>query len=110
MATLPPAPSTLGSLDGIGEVFSVVTQLGPGVRRLDPRHLRRIEELAHTKGVTCPRCGSARLSVGDIAHTHTGHVGMWLWCKDEDTHLGRSGRKQYFKFPLEEAGGIDFWG
>ena len=34
---------------------------------------------------------------------------MWLWCKNEDTHLGRSGRKQYFKFSLEEAGSIDFW-
>jgi hypothetical protein len=88
----------------------VVKQLEPSVRRLDSRQRRRIEELARTKGVTCPRCGSARLSSGDIARTHAGHVGIWLWCRNEDTHLERSGRKQYFKFSLGEAGSIDFWG
>ena len=109
MTPEPPALYSLGSLEGTGEMSSVVKQLGSSVRRLDPRQRSRIEELAHTNGVTCPRCGSAHLFVGAIAHIHTGDVGMWLWCKDEDTHLGRSGRKQYFKFSLEEAGSIDFW-
>ena len=94
---------------GLREVLLVVKQLQASVRSLDSRQRRIIEELAHTKGVTCPRCGSARLSSGDIARAHTGHVGTWLWCRHEDTHLGRSGRKQYFKFSLEEAGSIDFW-
>ena len=110
MAPVPPAPYSLGSLEGTGEMSSVVKQLGSSVRRLDPSQRRRIEGLAHTNGVTCPRCGSAHLFAGDIAHIHTGHIGMWLWCKNEDTHLGRSERKQYFKFSLEEAGSIDFWG
>ena len=112
MAPVPPVPYSLGSLEGIGVLFSVVKQRGSSVRRLDPRQRSRIEELAHTNGVICPRCSSAHLFVGDIAHIHTGHVGhvgTWLWCKNEDTHLGRSGRKQYFKFSLEEAGSIDFW-
>jgi hypothetical protein len=110
MASVPSVPSTLGSLEGVGEVVFAVKQLGPSVRRLDPRQRRLIEELAHTRGVACPRCGSARLYGGNIARTHTGYVGLWLWCKNEDTHPGRSGRKQHFKFSLEEADSIDFWG
>lgn len=85
----------------------MVNRLVPSARRLDPRQRRRIEELAQTKGITCPRCGSARLSSGDIAHAHTGDVGVWAWCRDEDAHGGRAGRKQYFRFSSHEARSID---
>jgi hypothetical protein len=61
-------------------------------------------------GWCCPGCGSARLSSSDTAHRHVGDVGVWPWCKNEDTHPGRSGRKQYFKFSLEEARGIGIQG
>ena len=85
----------------------MVKRLGPSARRLDSQQRRRIEELAQTKEITCPRCGSARLSSGDIAHPHTGDVGVWVWCRDEDAHGGRACRKQYIRFSTDEARSID---
>jgi hypothetical protein len=95
------------SFGGIVAVFSVVKRVGASLRRLDSQRRRRIEELARDRGITCPGCGSARLSSSDNAHRH---VGVWPWCKNEDTHPGCSGRKQYFKFSLEEARGIGIQG
>ena len=81
----------------------MITHRQPSVRRLDSQQWRRIEELAQDQGVTCPGCGSVVLLSDDSVHPHYGDVGVWLWCRNEDIHPGRSGRKQYFRFSLEEA-------